>query len=225
MKPNGVVRTFPKLCVSVALLVIFGLFTAPSAQANQTLIFNVDLTNCTFTTDPNSAVTVRQGDRLTFQINTTNTGTCRFVLAGGPAFDPGSQRLAGWSWDSSDLSGSLAIFFSVTGNITRIAGVGSVNALGYVNQLGQDNFDASAGSLAINVLSGEGSAPDFTQQFGVAEDEDCTEIPDSIEVFNVSRSGGWTKSWAQWPHEGQGGFVCTRLVRYEPSIQGWVPRL
>jgi YVTN family beta-propeller protein len=52
------------------------------------------------------------------------------------------------------------------------------------------------------------------QQFGRIESHVCsTDIPDSVLFPGVGedqRRDGWTRSWAQWPNGGTGGFVCTR---------------
>lgn len=50
--------------------------------------------------------------------------------------------------------------------------------------------------------------PDWIQQYARSTDELCrTE---------------WTPSWAQWPNEGSGGFVCTRILTWSHSEQGFV---
>ena len=60
------------------------------------------------------------------------------------------------------------------------------------------------------------SAP--LQQFAIRSDEDCTNLPANFMDFpGISAAllhARWGKSWAQWPNDGQGGFVCTRQPFY-----------
>lgn len=133
-------------------------------------------------------------------------------------------NLTGWSANAADFSSLQAVSYNFPSPADQTTTVGTVDAAFSVfNGVGGffgEIFNVTIGSP----LSGSMQPRDLIQQFGIAPDQNCTSIPLSIAVFNVSRSGGWSKSWAQWPNEGQGGFVCTRTVRYEPSIQGWVPR-
>ncbi len=62
------------------------------------------------------------------------------------------------------------------------------------------------------------------QQYGIQESGQCgVEPPDSAlwPAFGEEwRHLGWGHSWAQWPGNGQGGYVCTRQPLY--TTQGWL---
>lgn len=34
---------------------------------------------------------------------------------------------------------------------------------------------------------------------------------------------GWGESWAQWPHDYSGGYVCSRTVRWDDVLSEWMP--
>ena len=50
--------------------------------------------------------------------------------------------------------------------------------------------------------------PDWFQQYARALEEECREE--------------WSPSWATWPNEGSGGFVCTRILTWSHETQGFV---
>lgn len=61
-------------------------------------------------------------------------------------------------------------------------------------------------AVVMNLVSpphAAGAPPDWMQQMGRSEVEACP--------------AGWNPSWAQWPNEGTGGFVCTRTLRWTPT--------
>lgn len=43
--------------------------------------------------------------------------------------------------------------------------------------------------------------PNWVQSYGRSPDETCR--------------SGWNPSWAQWPNEGKGGFVCDRILTWQ----------
>ena len=79
-------------------------------------------------------------------------------------------------------------------------------------------------TITFDTFDEPSGPPDLLQQFAVDPDNDCNSAPAPIDLFNVPRDGGWSKSWAQWPNEGTGGFICTRQVMYQSSTSTWVPR-
>ncbi|MEY4137099.1 MAG: hypothetical protein RL205_1227 [Actinomycetota bacterium] len=62
------------------------------------------------------------------------------------------------------------------------------------------------------------------QQYGIQETDRCgVAPPDSVlmPAFGEEwRNFGWGHSWAQWPADGRGGYVCTRQPLY--TTNGWL---
>ena len=56
------------------------------------------------------------------------------------------------------------------------------------------------------------------QQVSRQPDGTCDGIDDRNFEYDTGLTGGWTPSWAQWPHGGTGGPVCGRLLVYRG---GW----
>jgi len=63
----------------------------------------------------------------------------------------------------------------------------------------------SAGSSASS-----DSPADVLEQYGRSMDESCRD--------------GWGPSWAQWPHDRSGGWVCTRTLFYDSGTASWLVR-
>jgi len=53
----------------------------------------------------------------------------------------------------------------------------------------------------LTVTTRTGSPPVWHQSYSVERSADC--------------ASGWAKSWAQWPNDGSGGYVCNRVVFYK----------
>lgn len=49
---------------------------------------------------------------------------------------------------------------------------------------------------------------DVFQSVGIAADADCSDVDGPDHNWAGTTNGGWGKSWAQWPNDGTGGFVC-----------------
>lgn len=63
--------------------------------------------------------------------------------------------------------------------------------------------------------------PDVHQSVAIPSDGDCS-TADAPELnWAGTTDGGWWKSWAQWPNEGTGGFVCNRVLRYSLDTERW----
>lgn len=65
----------------------------------------------------------------------------------------------------------------------------------------------------IPLGSGDVPAPQL-QQVGRHADENCTRVNHDALTWGSDITGGWSSSWAQWPNDGLGGFVCTRTIAY-----------
>jgi hypothetical protein len=61
--------------------------------------------------------------------------------------------------------------------------------------------------------------PPILQQLLPSVDGGCVIPGDGAFAYGAAVSGGWTLSWAQWPHGGTGGPVCTRTLVY--VSRGW----
>ena len=70
--------------------------------------------------------------------------------------------------------------------------------------------------------SAAGSTPaPVIQQFEKPATGTCDEAQPEGLNWGGASSGGWSESWAQWMHEGQGGAVCTRTLAYNNSTGTW----
>lgn len=68
----------------------------------------------------------------------------------------------------------------------------------------------------------------FLRAFGSAPSDPSQTPPSWLRGFaravDVPCPEGWGSSWAQWPHGGQGGFVCHQETYWDPAIGGWSTR-
>jgi hypothetical protein len=144
-----------RLGASLAVLLAMSLVTAPAAQSDQSIAFNVNLSDCTFTTSLGSALTIslRQGEQLTIQINSTGTRSgppwCEFALETGD-----ETTLIGWTVDGRDLTGFSATVYELQNAATfevRFT-VGSVNAFAFVETQGVGKIPPNR--ILVNVVSG-----------------------------------------------------------------------
>lgn len=63
--------------------------------------------------------------------------------------------------------------------------------------------------------------PDVFQSVGISGDDDCAGVNNPELNWAGTIDGGWGKSWAQWPNDGTGGFVCNRVLRYSVDLERW----
>lgn len=56
-------------------------------------------------------------------------------------------------------------------------------------------------AAGVTVSAPASSPPDWVQSYGRGREEACR--------------SGWHPSWAQWPNQGAGGFVCTRTFTWQ----------
>lgn len=87
-----------------------------------------------------------------------------------------------------------------TGKFTLSGEVGNSNSNSSSNSNGSGSADAT---------QEEPANPPVMQQYARAMGEACP--------------AGWGESWAQWPHEQSGGFVCSRTVRWDYALAEWIP--
>mgnify|MGYP000229039009 CR=1 FL=1 len=60
--------------------------------------------------------------------------------------------------------------------------------------------------------------PDVIQGIGLPSG-DCASVSMPHLDWAGVRTGGWTRSWAQWVNDGRGGYSCQRTLRY--AAGGW----
>ena len=207
---------------------MFGMTTPAAASSTYEVSITLSGTTCdanTTVTASASSLQVATGDivRVTVTNNVTgkDCGVGLSPTAGG--------NLLGWIFSPNsspvDLSGSPSFFLTATtgSQIAKDFQVGTVEATVSVADDPGEAFDPIL-TITFGTLDEPSGPPDLLQQFALTPDEDCISVPAEIDLFNVPRDGGWSKSWAQWPNEGAGSFVCTRQVMYQPSTGTWVPR-
>lgn len=98
---------------------------------------------------------------------------------------------------------STTLEFAATPNGTMIFGASTPPSLSPVPQGGLCSGEASS--------SGDGeSPPDVLEQYARDIDEVCAST--------------WGPSWAQWPNDRTGGWVCTRTLFYNTSTYSWQVR-
>lgn len=92
-------------------------------------------------------------------------------------------------------------------------------------------YSSGATGLALFTISdiapngGDGEAapppPDMVQQVARSSVASCDDVDDKDLSFGTDATGGWSESWAQWVHDGEGGAVCTRTLHYDTDRQEW----
>jgi hypothetical protein len=55
---------------------------------------------------------------------------------------------------------------------------------------------------------------DQHQQVAAVAGRPCSDVDESSLDWAQGIIGGWSASWAEWPHNGSGGPVCTRTISY-----------
>ena len=78
----------------------------------------------------------------------------------------------------------------------------------------------SSKCFTVNVVSEPVEAPpahDYYQQVGVPASGNCADVPPHTGHWSGYPIGGWSKSWAWWINDGNGGPVCTREVEERPD--------
>ena len=215
-----------------AALPLVGTVPAAKAATNHSMTIDLSGTTCDNDTTVDVSPTnllVAPGDLVTFTVtnNVNDGGAVRCGFAIQPS--SGGPRLTGWirnpnSENPFDMSSSspFAATEETNGSFTRVLQAGSVSVDVSVSDLFSE-FNTFS-TIRVTAVSAGDIPADLIQQFAIDPGGDCTSVPAPIELFDVPRAGGWSKSWAQWPNEGAGGFVCTRQVMYQPSTGTWVPR-
>lgn len=87
----------------------------------------------------------------------------------------------------------------------------------YGNYTGKFTLSGDVGNSNSN-SNGSGSA-DATQE----EPVNRPVMQQYARAVGEACPAGWGESWAQWPHEQSGGYVCSRTVRWDYVLSEWLP--
>lgn len=182
-----------KLLSSAAAVVVVAVVAAPGAGAAASpSTITVGCSDAGFwVTD----VVASPGDTITLEGAGGSDATCTLSL-GSVAFATGST-FAG--------DGSLVITVLRAGTITVTTTLP----------------DTESPTLTIRPPGVASSGPpSVVQQVGLPASGSCADVPDTGLDEGTGLRGGWSASWAYWPHHGSGGPVCTRTLSFRSG--GWV---
>ena len=147
-----------------------------------------------------------------------SSGRLYAAYYGNTSFTGDIDRWDGTSWTTLPSGANSSInSLAFTTATTLIAG-GGFTEIG-----GQTASRIATYSFPAVAVSGGPSAP--IQQFGVpagTAPADCASLaPPTVDwpALASLRSVGWSVSFAEWPHNGPGGWVCTRQPIYTST--GW----
>lgn len=116
------------------------------------------------------------------------------------------------------LDGSNLPTANGAGTITGYsAGVGFDLTTG----LGVPNFSRLASLLISAQTPAPGGPPPILQQLPAPDSGSCDLVITTYD-WGGSSAGGWSKSWAQWANDGNGGPVCTRTLIYSSALRHWI---
>ena len=199
-----------KILVAAGVVAVAGLGTsAPAMAAANPSIVSVsckDPNVCNDAVWSAGSVTANPGDAFTVHNASTNFGV-EFVIfsttPGGP------------------LVGSADVAPSAAASMTAPSAVGTYALVVYRGTRGPE-----LGEIPLTVTNDPiAPAPPPVpiiglQQVGVPASGDCADVPVSVGHDQGFPIGGWSKSWANWINNGQGGAVCTRTVEEIPNGPG-----
>lgn len=183
-----------------------GLVAAPPSQAVTTV--TVD---CATSTTENFTVT--PGEQIIFDLNAAcQTG----LTASGATSTAALQALVNLMANLNGTGGSaVAAISGASWTVTYTAGPNSGTDTLDVSQAGIT--PRSLGTRALTTTNdysmtvpGAGGPPPWLQAYGRAAGATC--------------DAGWNPSWAQWPNNNTGGFVCVRTITYNNATGGWDTR-
>jgi|TARA_B100001093_G_scaffold327829_1_gene312783 hypothetical protein len=195
-----------KILVAVGVVAVAGLGTsAPAMAAANPSIVSVtcnDPNVCTAGVWSAGSLMANPGDAFTVHNGVTNLFSSFTILKDGA------------SLQSVDVAPSAAASMtapSAVGDYTlRYIGVGSAD--GYSIPLTVTNDPIAPAPPPVPIIG--------LQQVGVPASGDCADVPVSVGHDQGFPIGGWSKSWARWINNGQGGAVCTRTVEQIDNADG-----
>ena len=211
-------------CAFSALLAIVGLGATAAPASAQTI--SVTATDCSQDTD--ATISAAPGDTVSITGSLDNCRAlyvARSIVAGSSSItaeDANGPLSANtdvpqyWYFTSQSGITEATIALAPTASGVVSGAITLTNGLlgGYIwaVALGDGSGGSSSGSIPAPVI----------QQFERDSSETCEAgQPDGLN-WGGSSSGGWSQSWAQWPGNGAGGFVCSRTLTYNPALGHWV---
>ncbi len=181
------------------------------------------------------ANTVTDNNNGSVTVDFTSTNSNVYACSGSP-----SVTDCQWNVTSDYQWGSTAVGAPLTGTSLLVAG-GSSTSTGlaattlpagtYTIVMWPGGIRANrVGVVGVTLIgaSTPASPPTATrtsspesivQQIGMPSSGNCASVTDSSLQYGTGLSGGWTKSWAQWPNSGSGGIVCTRTLVFNNRWQ------
>ena len=87
-----------------------------------------------------------------------------------------------------------------------------------VSQLSSGDYNSYV-LAAPSIDQADQRPPDKMQQVQRGSDESCGQVADGDLSWGTGIRGGWGASWAEWPNNGTGGFVCNRIFTYAQNYQ------
>lgn len=142
------------------------------------------------------------GNQPTYQIVWDGTAATGYYRDSGNLTN-GVEVLPGPGPTGARILFSTTLEFAATPNGTMIFGASTPPSLSPVPRGGLCNGEPTSSS------NGE-SPPDVLEQYARDIDEVCAST--------------WGPSWAQWPNNHTGGWVCTRTLFYNTSTHSWQVR-
>jgi hypothetical protein len=153
----------------------------------------------------------------------------------GYSFAAGERLIVSASTPSSGTSvvTALTVVGSVTTSITSgVPGVMSYTLTEDLDSTGEGVSwgitGGTGGTLnatwAVECIAYSAPAPGYStpasgprdqmQQFALLPGATCFDVDVPVRDWGQDIIGGWSASWAEWPHNGTGGPVCTRTLSY-----------
>ena len=117
------------------------------------------------------------------------------------------------TYNEALLSGSVASGATITSDQTVTFSIRSGAPAGTyaaaVTIAPSSGFSSKYGGLTITTRTSSppvrtSSPPVWHQSYSIKQSMDC--------------ASGWDQSWAQWPNDGSGGYVCNRVVFYKDGV-------
>ena len=179
-------------------------FAAAPAQAATTVTVN-----CATSSAENFTVT--PGEQIIFSLN----NACQVALAAAGATNTSTlQTLVNYMARINTGGSAVASVSGGTWTVTYTAGSNPGTDTLDVSQAGLTPRSLSTRSLTTSndysmTLPGD-APPPWLQAYGRAAGATC--------------DAGWSPSWAQWPNNHTGGFVCVRSLVYNTGTGDWDAR-
>lgn len=114
---------------------------------------------------------------------------------------------------------------SGTWNVPSVAGVTNWAAITQYSPNPQTlAYGNYTGKFTLSgVLGGSGGTEGGAPEVALEEPVNPPVMQQYARAVGEACPAGWGESWAQWPHEQSGGYVCSRTVRWDYVLSEWLP--